>query len=99
MITSQQLSIPRTKLNLGKLNLDILDCVIIRPNDQVHLSSEVTDSLESDHLCVISCFDVSVARSCPVYRYVRNIRGIDRSAFVADLELVLAIPFRLISIM
>ena len=64
----------------------ILDCVIIRPNDQVHLSSEVTDSLESDHLCVISCFDVSVARSCPVYRYVRNIRGIDRSAFVADLE-------------
>ena len=34
----------------------------------------------------ISCFDVSVARSCPVYRYVRNIRGIDRSAFVADLE-------------
>ena len=32
----------------------ILDCVIIRPNDQVHLSSEVTDSLESDHLCVIS---------------------------------------------
>ena len=31
----------------------ILDCVIIRPNDQVHLSSEVTDSLESDHLCVI----------------------------------------------
>ena len=55
----------------------ILDCVIIRPNDHVHLSSEVTDSLESDHLCVISCFDVSVARSCPVYRYVRNIRGID----------------------
>ena len=64
----------------------ILDCVIIRPNDQVHLSSEVTHSLESDHLCVITCFDVSVARSCPVYRYVRNIRGIDRSAFVADLE-------------
>ena len=46
----------------------------------------MTDSLESDHLCVISCFDVSVARSCPVYRYVRNILGIDRSAFVADLE-------------
>ena len=50
------------------------------------MSSEVTDSLESDHLCVISWFDVSVARNCPVYRYVRNIRGIDRSAFVADLE-------------
>ena len=64
----------------------ILDCIIIRPSDQIHLSSEVTDSLESDHLCVMSCFDVSVARSCPVYRYVRNIRGIDRSAFVADLE-------------
>ena len=60
--------------------------IIIRPSDQIHLSSEVTDSLESDHLCVMSCFDVSVARSCPVYRYVRNIRGIDRSAFVADLE-------------
>ena len=43
----------------------------------------------SDHLCVISCFDVSAARSCPVYRYVRNIRGIDRSAFVADLETAL----------
>ena len=64
----------------------ILDCIIIRPSDQIHLSSEVTDNLESDHLCVMSCFDVSVARSCPVYRYVRNIRGIDRSAFVADLE-------------
>ena len=64
----------------------ILDCIIIRPSDQIHLSSEVTDSLESDHLCVMSCVDVSVARSCPVYRYVRNIRGIDRSAFVADLE-------------
>ena len=63
----------------------ILDCIIIRPSDQIHLSSEVTDSLESDHLCVMSCFDVSVARSCPVYRYVRNIRAIDRSAFVADL--------------
>ena len=49
----------------------ILDCVIIRPNDEVHLSSEVTDSLECDHLCVISCFDVSVARSFPVYPYVR----------------------------
>ena len=33
-----------------------------------------------------SCFDVSVARSFPVYRYVSNVRGIDRSAFVADLE-------------
>ena len=42
--------------------------------------------LESDHLCVISCFDVYVARSCPVYRCVRTIRGIDRSAFIADLE-------------
>ena len=42
--------------------------------------------LESDHLCVISCFDVYVARSCPVYRYVRTIRGIDSSAFIADLE-------------
>ena len=37
-------------------------------------------------MCVIYCFDVSVAPSCPVCRYVRNIRGIDRSAFVADLE-------------
>ena len=46
----------------------------------------MTDSLESDHLCVLSCVDVSVARSCPIYRYVRNIRGIDCSAFVADLE-------------
>ena len=42
--------------------------------------------LESDHLCVISCFYVYVARSCPVCRYVRTIRGIDRSAFIADLE-------------
>ena len=67
-------------------SLPAADCIIIRPSDQIHLSSEVTDSLESDHLCVMSCFDVSVARSCPVYRYVRNIRGIDRSAFVADLE-------------
>ena len=61
-----------------------LDSVIIRSNDQVHLSSEVADSLESVNVCVISCFGVSVARSCPTYRDGRNIRDIDRSAFVAD---------------
>ena len=34
---------------------------------------------------------VYVGRSCPVYRYVRHIRDIDRSAIVADLETELVV--------
>ena len=67
-----------------------IDWVLVRPDEQVHRSSNVSDSLESDHFCVMSVFDVTVANSSPVYQSVRNIRSIDRTAFVADLEAELA---------
>ena len=46
----------------------------------------MSDGLESDHLCVLVQFDVSVSRPPPVHRLVRNIRGIDLVAFKRDLE-------------
>ena len=39
------------------------------------------DGLESDHLCVLVQFDMSVSCPSPVHRLVRNIRGIARIAF------------------
>ena len=38
----------------------IIDWVIVRPEDDIHIKSTVTDSLESDHYCTISYFNVSI---------------------------------------
>ena len=38
----------------------IIDWVIVRPDDDIHKKYTVTDSLESDHYCTISYFNVSV---------------------------------------
>ncbi|WP_419592607.1 hypothetical protein, partial [Thiolapillus sp.] len=64
----------------------VLDWVIVRPDEGIHQSTQVSDGLESDHRCVLVQFDVSVSRPPPVHRLVRNIRGIDRVAFKRDLE-------------
>ena len=37
----------------------IIDWVIVRPDDDIHKKSTVTDSLESDHYCTKSYFNVS----------------------------------------
>ena len=40
----------------------IIDWVIVRPDDDIHKKSTVTDSLESDHYCTKSYFNVSVSK-------------------------------------
>ena len=40
----------------------IIDWFIVRPDDDIHKKSAVTDSLESDHYCTKSYFNVSVSK-------------------------------------
>ena len=46
------------------------------------------DSLESDHYCTKSYFNVSVSTPSTLYRNVRNIANIDRPSFIAELSSV-----------
>ena len=62
----------------------IIDWVIVRPDDDIHRKSTVTDSLESDHYCTKSNFNVSVSRPSTLYRTVRNIANIDHPSFIAE---------------
>ena len=66
----------------------IIDWVIVRPDDDIHTKSTVTDSLESDHYCTKSYFNVSVSKPSNLYRTVRNIANIDRPSFIADISSV-----------
>ena len=40
----------------------IIDWVIVRPDDDIHRKSIATDSLESDHYCTKSYFNISVSK-------------------------------------
>ena len=64
----------------------IIDWVIVRPDDDIHKKYIVTDSLESDHYCTKSYFNVSVSKPSNLYRTVRNIANIDRPSFIAELS-------------
>ena len=64
----------------------IIDWVIVRSDDDIHKKSTVTDSLESDHYCTKSYFNVSVSNPSSLYRTVRNIAKIDRPSFIAELS-------------
>ena len=66
----------------------IIDCVIVRPDDDIHRKSTVTDSLESDHYCTKSYYNISVSMPSTLYRTVRNIANIDRPSFIAELSSV-----------
>ena len=66
----------------------IIDWVIVRPDDDIHRKSTVTDSLESDHYCTKSYFNISVSKPFTLYRTVRNIANIDRPSFIAELSSV-----------
>ena len=66
----------------------IIDWVIVRPDDDIHKKSIVTDLLESDHYCTKSYFNVSVFKPSTFYRTVRNIANIDRPSFIAELSSV-----------
>ena len=65
-----------------------IDWVIVRPDDDIHRKSTVTDSLESDHYCTKSYFNISVSKPSTLYRTVRNIANIDRPSFIAVLSSV-----------
>ena len=43
----------------------IIDWIIVRPDDEIHRKSTVTDSLESDHYCTKSYFNISVSKPLP----------------------------------
>ena len=64
----------------------INDWVIVRPDDDIHRKSTVADSLESDHYCTKSYFNVSVYKPSTQYRTVRNIANIDRPSLIAELS-------------
>ena len=66
----------------------IIDWVIVRPDDDIHRKSSVTDSLEYDHYCTKYYFNVSVSQPSTSYRTVRNIASIDRPSFIAELSSV-----------
>ena len=65
-----------------------IDWVIVRPDDDIHKKSTVTDSLESDHYCTISYFNVTVSKPSTLCRTVRNIVNIDRPSFIAEVSCV-----------
>ena len=62
----------------------IIDWVIVRPDDDIHIKSAVADSLESDHYCIISYFNVSVSKPSTLYRTVGKMAKIDRPSFNAE---------------
>ena len=66
----------------------IIDWVIVRPDDDIHIKSTVTDSLESDHYCTKSYVNATVSKTFNLYRTVRNIANIDRPSFIAELSSV-----------
>ena len=66
----------------------IIDWVIIQPDEDIHKKCTITDSLESDHYCTKSYFNVSVSKPSTSYRTVRNIANIDRPSFIAELSSV-----------
>ena len=66
----------------------IIDWVIVRPDDDIHKKSTVTDSLESDHYYTKSYFNVSVSKPSTLYRTLRNIANIDHPSFIAELSSV-----------
>ena len=66
----------------------IIDWVVVRPEDDTHRKSTVANSLESDHYCIKSYFNVSVSKPSIIYWTVRNMANIDRPSFIAGLPSV-----------
>ena len=66
----------------------IIDWVIVPPDDYIHKKSTVTASLESDHYCTKSYFNVSVSKPSTLNRTVRNMANIDCPSFNAELSSV-----------
>ena len=54
----------------------IIDWVIVRPDDDIHRKYTVIDSLESDHYCAKSYFNISVSKPSTLYRTVRIVNDL-----------------------
>ena len=63
----------------------IIDWVVVRPDNDIHEKSNVTDSIESDHYCIKPYFNVAVSKPSTTYRTVRDISNIDRPSLIAKL--------------
>ena len=66
----------------------IIDWVIVRPDDDIHKKYIVTDSLESDHYCTKSYFNVSVCKPSTLYMTVGNMANIGRPSFIDEISIV-----------
>ena len=66
----------------------IIDWVIVRPDDDIHRKSTVTDLHESDHYCTKSYFNVSLSKPYAIYRTVGNMDNINHPSFNAELSSV-----------
>ena len=66
----------------------IIDWVVVRPDNVIHIKSIVTDSLESVHDCIKSYFLVSVYMPSTLYSTVGNMANIEHPSFIADLSSV-----------
>lgn len=70
-----------------------LDIIIVRSDSNYLTSHSVSDSLASDHFCVMGRLDVTRPTRKRTVRTTRKLKGIDRSTFKADLsQELLAIP-------
>ena len=65
-----------------------IDWVVVRPDDDIHRKSIVTDSHESDDYCIKSYSSASLSRPSTIYRIVSNMTNIDRPSFNAELSSV-----------
>ena len=60
--------------------------MVVGPEDDIHKKSTATDSLDSEHYCTKSYFNVSVSKPSTIYRTDRNMANIDRPSFNAELS-------------
>ena len=63
--------------------------LVVRPDDDTNKKSTVTDSLDSDHYCTKSNFNISVSKPSTLNRTIWNIAKIDSPSFIAELSGVL----------
>ena len=57
----------------------IIDWVIVRPDDEIHEKSTVSDSLESDHYCIKYYFNISVSKPSTLCWTVKIMANIDHT--------------------
>ena len=65
-----------------------IDWVLYRANEQLISSCSVGHNVSSDHLPVLCHLDVARPQRQPVFREVRNIKGINRDDFRKDVAAI-----------